>query len=338
MENKNIFINQIQENQNIEATFVLAEARQAQAKNGPFWALSLQDSSGSLPAKIWSPESNAYSDLLPGQFWRVRGRTSSYNGALQITVQSMVAVQPEEIELADFLPTSTPAPKELMAQLENILRFELKYLPWKKFCRDVLTCDHIRTPFLQAPGAKTIHHAYIGGLLEHTLNVCRVCQSLCEVYPQVDKDILLVAAAFHDLGKAFELTCGIVRDYTSEGRLLGHIFLGLERLTPFLDKNKELSPELKMHLKHLILSHHGELEFGSPKRPKTLEAFLLHHADNIDAKVNSIETALADQEEEHWSDYQRSLGRMLYKRKKTPCPQPRKAQTVKEHQATLFPF
>lgn len=338
METKKMFINQLGENQNIDEIFVLAEARQAQAKNGPFWALTLQDSSGTLPAKIWSPESTAYSDLQPGQFWRVRGRTGSYNGSLQITLQSLLAVVPEAVDLTDFLPTSTPTPQELMTQLENMLRFEVQYPPWKKFCRSVLTCDDIRNPLLQAPGAKTIHHAYIGGLLEHTLNVCRVCLSLCDIYNQADRDILLVAAAFHDLGKAFELTSGIVRDYTPQGRLLGHIFLGLEQLAPFLHKNRELSPELKMHFKHLILSHHGELEFGSPKRPKTLEAFLLHYADNIDAKVNSIETALTDLEDKAWSDYQRSLGRMLYKREKTPCIQPPKVQTVKEHQAALFPF
>ncbi len=338
MNTKNTYAANLQENQLVDDIFLLNEAKLAVAKNGPFWNLIFEDKTGSLPAKIWSPESTAYTDLAKGQFWHIQGKVGSYNGSLQITVQSMQIVAQETVDLADFLPISDPPPLQLLEQLELLLRTELFYSPWKKFCKSILSDNEIRSALLNGIGGKSIHHAYIGGLLEHTLSVCRVCSALTSVYPQADKDILLTAAAFHDIGKAFELSGGIVRDYTTEGRLLGHIYIGLEILVPFLNKTKELNEELKMHFKHLLLSHHGEFEFGSPKRPKTLEAFLLHYADNIDAKVNSLDIALAEQKDGEWSEYQRPLSRMLYKRKKTPQPPVEKKQIHKEIQPPLLPF
>ena len=165
-----------------------------------------------------------------------------------------------------------------------------------------------------------MHHAYIGGLLEHTLSVCRLCMVISELYPQVDREILLVGAIFHDLGKAWELNAGIQRDYTDPGRLLGHILLGVEILEPFLVKT-ELPPGLKLHLKHLLISHHGEYAYGSPRRPKTVEALILHYADNLDAKVN-MTSLLVDAlpEGDSWTPYQRSLERQMFRPERTPRP------------------
>jgi 3'-5' exoribonuclease len=197
---------------------------------------------------------------------------------------------------------------------------------------------------LSAPGAKSIHHAYAGGLLEHTLAIMRICRAMAGLYPQVDKEILLVGALCHDLGKAFELSHGISREYTDAGRLLGHIQIGLEVLETFLRKVKDLPEDLAMHLKHLVISHHGELEFGSPCRPQTVEAFILHYADNMDSKINTVQSALTASdgaEATGWSDYHRTLGRYLFQPARTPARadsperQPRKAATRTEDSPLL---
>jgi 3'-5' exoribonuclease len=225
------------------------------------------------------------------------------------------------LELTDFLPSSAVPPEELLREIKEILDSELTFKPWSNLCTNVLCDEHIRASIFNAPGAKSIHHAYAGGLLEHTLTVIRICRALAELYPQADKEILLVAALFHDLGKAFELSHGIRREYTDVGRLLGHIQIGLEVLEPFLRKTKDLPPELTMHLKHLIVAHHGELAFGSPCLPQTVEAFILHYADNLDAKINTVQGALKAPDGEEingWSEYHRTLGRYLYQPMRTP--------------------
>jgi 3'-5' exoribonuclease len=162
---------------------------------------------------------------------------------------------------------------------------------------------------------------------------------MSDLYPQLDREILLSAAAFHDIGKAYEISAGISREYTDAGKLLGHIAIGLELLAPHLAREKDLPPELVLHFKHLLLSHHGEYEYGSPKRPKTLEALVLHMADNLDAKANTFDSAFSEEEagEGTWSGYQKALGRFLYLPPKTPAASPRPRRTVqkKEDQCLL---
>jgi 3'-5' exoribonuclease len=206
-----------------------------------------------------------------------------------------------------------------LAELEQLCENELHHKPWRKLCLKVLRTESIRAKLLSAYGAKAVHHAYLGGLLEHTLNVCRLALSMADNYPSLDREIILVAAVFHDLGKAWELSTGMSADYTDEGRLLGHILITLEILDPFLKKETGLDPGMIVHLKHIIASHHGEYEFGSPKRPKTGEAFVLHYADNLDAKMNIFDHAFAKQGGgSAWSAYQKYLDRYLFSPQKTP--------------------
>ena len=317
MSTKSVYVKELQEGQQLEDVFVLVEARQAQSRNGPFWDLTLQDCTGQVGAKIWHPLSSEYKDLRSEQLILVKAGVSSFRDQKQLVVQRLQVLDPSEhgLDWSCFLPCSSTPPGELLQELEKLCRNELAYPPWRRLVRQVLNDARIRERMLAAPAAKMIHHAYMGGLLEHTLAVARTCLGLCDNYPHLDRDILLVSAVLHDLGKAWELQGGVSRDYTDEGRLLGHIFLGLQVLQPFFDKARDLDKGLVLHLKHLILSHHGEYEFGSPKRPKTPEAITLHYADNLDAKVNTIQQALTSAEESgaSWSAYQHSLERQLYR-------------------------
>ncbi len=322
MSQKNVYINQLREGQYVQDTFVISQAKYAQSKNGPFWDLQLQDCTGQINAKIWSPQSTEYKWLKTEQFIHINGQVTSFRNQLQLVIKDLQLVDIKEIEsaLSKFIPCSSTPPQELLEQLEQLSSKELNYPPWKRLCRKILNDPCIRERLLQAPGAKKVHHAYRGGLLEHTLQVTRLCIAVTESYPSLDKEILIVAAILHDLGKAWEYGGEIRSDFTDQGRLLGHIVLTLEILEPFLKSVDGLNEDLILHLKHILLSHHGEYAYGSPKRPKTVEAIILHYVDNLDAKVNTVREALSSLEEENqWSEYQPALERPVYQPKtKTP--------------------
>lgn len=318
--------------------FILSTANMGQSRNGPYWNVSFQDCTGSINGKIWSPKSAEYPMLNAGSFVQVQGVVESYRDTLQLKVEHLIVLpdSQQNINLADFLPASKELPEVMLEIIEDLITEHMKHKPWKKFCRKVLRNDDIRARLLKAPGAKTVHHAYIGGLLEHSLSVARICMAMCDHYPALDRQTLLAGAIFHDLGKAWELSGGLINEYTDEGRLLGHIQLGQEKLQPFLQKAKDLDPELKLHLTHLITSHHGEHEFGSPVRPKTPEAFVLHHADNLDAKMNMIEAAYEEMEQTGaaWSPYLRFMERNIFKPTTTPDAN-QKSKNTMENQCLL---
>lgn len=321
MPRKSSFISQLQEGQKIEDLFVLADARLAESKNGPYWNLRLQDKTGRIEAKIWHPQSSHYTGLAPGHFILVKGVVRSFRGQPQLTInQLQVFDEPgAEVDWSLYIPSSSRPPEEMLQELEHLCQEELSYKPWLALSRSVFKDPEIRPRLLAAPAAKTIHHAYRGGLIEHSLSVARMCLLMASLYPELDREILLVAACFHDLGKAWELEAGISQEYTDPGRLLGHIQLGLEVLDPFLKQTKDLDSGLIMHFKHLLISHHGEHEFGSPKRPKTPESFALHYADNLDAKIkvwNQAVTGL-DRSETNWTAFFPFLERQLYHPRKT---------------------
>lgn len=319
---KSQYIHNMVPGQPVDDLFILASASQAQSKNGPYWNITFQDATGSINGKIWSPKSLEYPNLQAGLIAHVRGFVESYRDMNQLKVDHMdlLAESDPDINLADFLPTSCVPPEDLMEAVEDLVTEHMKHVPWKNFCKKVLNDEDIRPRLLKAPGAKTVHHAYVGGLLEHTLQVARACMALCDVYPALDRQTLLAGAIFHDLGKAWELSGGLANDYTDEGRLFGHIQIGLEKLEPFLKRSKALDDGLKMHLKHLVTSHHGEHDFGSPVLPKTPEAFVLHFADNMDAKLNIIDQAYVDMDKagQDWSPYMRFLERNVYRPTQTP--------------------
>jgi len=344
MHSKKIYVQDIRAGQQIEDIFMVIRARQAQAKNGPYWQLTLQDRTGEIQARLWNPLSRQFQEIPAEQFVRIRASSQVFGEQLQLNIDEMHFVDQSAVDPGLFLPVSNIPPAELHQDLLSFLQQNISYPAWKKLVKKILTREEIKEALLKAPAAKNIHHAYMGGLLEHTLSVCRICNQICDLYPGLDRDILLSAAALHDLGKAREILPGASRDYSHEGKLLGHIFLGMDMMDPFLEKAKELDDDLIMHFKHIIISHHGELEFGSPKRPKTREAFVLHFADNLDAKIKTLDQALTGGDESgeapgFWSDYQRSLGRFVFQPARTPRPpEPSRVQGGKKEGQCLLPL
>jgi 3'-5' exoribonuclease len=334
------YIHDLAPGQPVNDLFLLAAANMAQSRNGPYWNLTFQDATGTIDGKIWSPKSLDYPTLEPGQMTRVQGFVENYREKNQLKVDHMdlLPTSHEDVDISDFLPTSYVPPEQLMDAIEALIAKHITHKPWKTLCKKVLNDETVRALLMTAPGAKTVHHAYAGGLLEHTLQVARACMALCDVYPTLDRETLLVGAVFHDLGKAWELSGGLTNDYTDEGRLLGHIQLGQNKLEPFLKGCKTLDEGLKLHLKHLITSHHGEHEFGAPVRPKTPEAFVLHFADNMDAKLNIIDQAYdeMDKNGQEWSPYMRYLERNIYRAPATPDKS--KAKNEKPENQCLLPL
>ncbi|MFP4168005.1 MAG: 3'-5' exoribonuclease YhaM family protein [Desulfonatronovibrionaceae bacterium] len=330
---KKKYISELCEGQKLEDLFTLGRARRAQARNGPYWQLVLVDRTGEMNARIWSPASQNYAVLKEESIVFVRGVVQAFGQELQLNIEHLETVDPAEADWKEFLPVSDPPPEELFAQLCDFLHHNLQYKPWRNLYRRIFRDEEIKQAMLNAPGGKSIHHAYMGGLLEHTLAVCRICKQCAGIYPELDSDILLLAAAVHDLGKAYEITPGLSRTYTDAGQLLGHIILGLQVLEPYLEKSRDLDPELILHLRHIIVSHHGEFEYGSPKRPKTREAFVLHYADNMDAKLNTLRGSYADldsKEGERWTGFNRPLGRYLYHPVPSPSPEKKQAKKKKD--------
>ena len=324
---KKQFVAELMPGEGAEGLFLVAAAQQNQARNGPYWRVEFRDATGKIEGKIWSPLSQQFPELKAGCLVELQGRVVVYRERNEIAVDAMRLLEAEEqaaVNLADFVVASRQDSESMLAELEELCRENFSHKPWIKFYRALLRNEEIAAKLRIAPAAKGMHHAYAGGLLEHTLGVCRLCLALADLYPQLDRQALLAGGLCHDLGKIWELSSGLVVDYTSSGRLIGHISIAAEKLEPLLQKSG-LEPELAEHLKHMILSHHGSREFGSPTLPATAEAMALHYADNLDAKLNQIAQALegVPAGESGWSGYVPGLERSLFRA--APSPEPREA-------------
>ncbi len=308
----------------IQGVYLVGAASKLEAKNGPFWKVELRDATGQLEAKIWSPLSQDFADIPAGSFVNITGRTSLYREQLQLTINSLESLSKEDIDMLDMSLYLTCSPHDvntMWEELEMLCKKELTHKPWRKFVFSVLKNEELCEAFKACPAAKSIHHAYRGGLLEHSLGVAKLAMSTANHYKELDRQALLAGAIFHDLGKIWEFTYGLVTDYSDAGRLLGHMQLALDFLQPYLQKSG-LEEAHILHFKHLILSHHGSYEFGSARLPQTAEAMLLHYMDNVDAKMAQCRQLFEDMEEESgWTPYQRTLERQMFKAVPTPQKQ-----------------
>lgn len=319
---KGVCVKDIVPNIHVAGLFVVGSADLGQSRNGPFWKLLLFDSTGNVEAKIWHPLSAEFPEIVSGCIAFVSGRSSLYRDQLQLAIDQFSPLSEghmAEIDRRDFMPASPNDPDEMLNDLKTLCLEEFKYPPWRKLILSVLNNPEYRKALVTMPAAKSVHHAYAGGLLEHTLGVCRLCRTIADQYPQLDRQTLLAGAFFHDFGKIREFSTGFVNDYTDQGKLLGHIFLGIQMLDPLMAEAK-LDSHLAEHLRHLVISHHGELEYGAARLPQTPEAFALHYADNLDAKLAQCRNAFTAANTEYgtWGPWQRTLERAFFRAKPTP--------------------
>lgn len=280
----------------------------AVTKNGkPYETATLQDKTGTIEAKIWDPNSMGIADFDAMDYVEVYGDITSFNGALQINVKRTRVAQPGDYDARNYLPVSSKDIDEMFAEVTAYIKaLGNPYL--KKMCEKLfLENEDFQKAFKESSAAKSVHHGFIGGLLEHTLSVTKMCDYYCTRYEKLNKDLLITAALCHDIGKTKELSAFPLNDYTDDGNFLGHIVMGTEMVGDVIREIDGFPAKLASQLKHCILSHHGELEFGSPKKPAIMEAVALNFADNTDAKLQTFTEILESTTEKGWMGYNRLL-------------------------------
>jgi 3'-5' exoribonuclease len=302
-----------QENKIITSNFVVVSKQIKPKKTGePYLALILGDRSGQLDAKMWDNVDEVLNAFEQDDFLKVKGLVNRYKNRFQLTIHKLRKLGDSEIEFSDYLPKTTKDIDELWQTLANFIEsFQNAHL--KSLVQAFMADPEIAAAYRNAPAAKTLHHAYIGGLLDHVVSLMRSCDLVSRNYPQVNRDLLLTGVFLHDIGKIHELTYNRSFSYTTRGQLLGHMIIELEMLQAKLALVPDFPAEMKTLLEHLIISHHGEYEFGSPKLPMFPEALLLHYMDDLDSKMESMRAHFEREAESEgpWTSYNASLGRPL---------------------------
>ena len=299
-----LYIEALNEGMRIAGVYLCKQKTAAVTKNGkPYDNVILMDKTGQIDAKIWDPDGPGIDDFEALDYVDIVGDVSRYNGALQLSVKRVRKAREGEYNPADYLPVTDKDEEQMMKQLYAFIE-EVKephlYALLQHFFREdeaLVRC------FRNSSAAKSIHHSFVGGLLEHTISVTRLCWFFSRAYPILSKDLLLTAAMLHDIGKTRELSAFPQNDYTDDGQMLGHIMIGAEMIHDACREIEGFPPRLETELKHCILAHHGEYEYGSPKKPAIAEALALNLADNTDAKLESMTELLrgaAQKREGEW--------------------------------------
>lgn len=300
------FIKDYKEGDRVFDIYLCKHKQSAVTKNGkPYDNVILQDKTGTVDAKVWDPNSAGIDDFDTLDYIEVYGEVTSFQGALQVNVKRIRKCCEGEYNPADYLPVSKfpieDMMKELLGYINSLENPYLKKLLQMFFVED----EEFVKAFKQSSAAKTVHHGFVGGLLQHTLAVTRLCDYYCTQYPILKRDLLLTAAICHDIGKTKELSLFPENDYTDDGQFLGHIVIGSEMVGEKIRAISGFPKVLGNELKHCILAHHGELEFGSPKKPAIMEAVALTFADNTDAKMQTFTEILESTSETGWLGYNR---------------------------------
>jgi len=287
------FINEMHEGDHITGIYLCRQRTLAQTKTGKDYEnVILADKTGSLNSKIWDPNSMGIGDFQVNDYVEVHGRISVFNGALQMSIDRARKVPAETVDPSDYVPVSARSLdgmyQELLAHVNSVQTPYYRLLMESLFVEDQ---EFIRV-FKSHSAAKSIHHGFVGGLLQHTLAVCDLCAFYCKAYPRLDHDLLICAALCHDIGKVRELSAFPANDYTDAGQLLGHIVIGVQMIDEKIAKIKGFPKVKANQLRHCILAHHGEFEYGSPKKPALIEAMALNVADNTDAKLEAFSEVL----------------------------------------------
>ncbi|MCH5270739.1 MAG: HDIG domain-containing protein [Lachnospiraceae bacterium] len=300
------YIKDFKEGDRVSDIYLCKHKQSAVTKNGkPYENVILQDKTGTIDAKIWEPNSAGIEEFDALDYIEVYGEVSNFLGALQLSVKRVRICREEEYDPSDYLPVSSKNIDEMYTELlqyvNSVENTYLKKLLEVFFVEDAAFIKRFR----QSSAAKTMHHGFVGGLLEHTLSVTKLCDYLCGAYPLLKRDLLLTAAMFHDIGKTKEISLFPENDYTDDGQLLGHIVMGCEMIGEKISTIAGFPPVLASELKHCILTHHGEYEFGSPKKPALFEAVALNMADNTDAKLEMMNEIFGSATDTNWLGYNR---------------------------------
>jgi len=315
---KRIAVSDLEAGQKIKSTFMVISRRLGnfRDRSGYFLSMVLGDKTGQVEAKLWDGGEEFYGRCREGDIVVVTGETAEYRGSLQLYLDTVEVCGDEGWDPVEFLPASSRDTGEMLDELHDIIS-TVKNPCLRRLLDSFFTDRAWVERFSTAPAAKRYHQAHIGGLLEHTLNVARAALKILEIYPHVDADLLLTGAIIHDFGKIEEFKYDRLIDYTDEGRMLGHIVLGIKMVGSRIDEIPDFPEKLRLKVLHMIASHHGEYEWQSPKRPKFLEAALVHQLDLMDAVVDVFTRAKAEKENDsgsdgNWTSWVRALGRYVY--------------------------
>ena len=302
------YIEQFREGDNIMDVYLVKHKQAAVTKNGkPYESVILQDKTGTIDSKIWDPNSAGIEDYDTLDYVLVGGSVTNFNGQLQLSIKRIRKVSEGEFDPADYLPVSS---KNIDQMYKELLSFvdSIKSEHLKKLCQSFFVDDaDFAKAFKNSSAAKSVHHGFVGGLLEHTLSVTKLCDYYTKAYPMLKRDLLISVAMLHDIGKVKELSLFPENDYTDDGQLLGHIVMGCEMVGMKIRNIEGFPHKLEAEVKHCILAHHGEYEFGSPKKPALMEAVALNFADNTDAKMETLTELFNGTTENGWLGFNRLI-------------------------------
>jgi 3'-5' exoribonuclease len=314
------FVDQLRDGDNLDDVYLVTDKQLRANRNGnPYLLIELRDRTGSIQGRMWNAGDHVARGFDPGDFLRATGKVQLFQGALQVILTAIERAEPQKVDFTDFLPQTEQSIPKLTERLRNyLMRLGNPHLRALAEC--FLMDDGFMRAFTTCPAGVKMHHAYVGGLLEHVVSMMDAADKLLPLYPGVDRDLLLVGVFLHDAGKTRELTYSRAFGYSDEGQLIGHIPIAVALLTETAGKVADLMGEpfpreLMLRIQHMILSHHGELAYGSPKVPMTPEAMLLHLIDSLDTRMHMVLRELKDDRNNPtaWTPYNANLGRRLYK-------------------------
>jgi 3'-5' exoribonuclease len=321
---KSPYVRDLQANQTFTATFLVNVKDVRQKKTGePYLSMVLGDRTGELEAKMWDNVTEVLDTFERDDFVKVKGLMQIYQNRPQLTVHKMIKVDEKTVDFVDYFPASKRDPEEMFAELRGIVA-GISNPHLRGLLEAFLNDEALARVYRLAPAAKSVHHAYLGGLLEHVLSLCTLSRFTAGHYQNIDLDLLLAGVILHDIGKVTELTYERSFGYSNEGQLLGHIVIGLRMFYQKLAMFPDFPPPLRTLLEHLIVSHHGELEYGSPKIPLFPEAMLLHHLDNMDSKMECMRGLVARDggSDIMWTQYSPPLERSVLRKERFLNPEP----------------